>query len=157
MIRQLLRPLAMLTAPLSRRAIVGALGRIGLLASAAPVLSAAGTADDAELRRVANLVRELVPHPVEEAVYLDAARAIQATLGVTAAQADDCLRRLREGISNELPASDPLVARVRTAAVEALYRDPRVWKLIGYGGNALAKGGYVATFNDIDWLPGARK
>jgi hypothetical protein len=157
MIRQLLRPFAILTAPLSRRAVVGALGRIGILASAAPAVSAAGTRDDAEVRSVANLIRELVPHAVDEAVYLDAARAIRAALGVTAEQADDCLRRLREHGSGGLPASDPLIGRVRTAAVEALYRDPRVWKLIGYGGNALAKGGYVATFNDIDWLPGARK
>jgi hypothetical protein len=157
MLRQLLRPFAIFTVPLSRRAILGALARIGILGSAAPVLSAAGTKDDAELRSVAYLIRELVPHAVEEAVYLDAARAIQIALGVTAAQANDCLRRLRKNVDGELPASDPLIGRVRIAAVEALYRDPRVWELIGYGGNALAKGGYVTTFNDIDWLPGAER
>lgn len=157
MIRQLLRPLAIFSAPFSRRAILRALARIGILASATPALSAAGTKADVELSRLSELVRELVPHPLQDAVYLDAARAIRGALEVTGAQIDDSLRRLKENASGELPASDPFLARVRTAAVEALYRDPRVWNLIGYGGNALAKGGYVATFDDIDWLPGEKK
>jgi len=35
-----------------------------------------------------------------------------------------------------------------------LYRHPEVWKLIGYEGSALEKGGYLQRgFNDINWLP----
>ena len=34
-----------------------------------------------------------------------------------------------------------------------LYLRPEVWQLVGYGGNALAHGGYLNHgFNDIDWL-----
>ncbi|MEX2525288.1 MAG: hypothetical protein WD750_10040 [Gammaproteobacteria bacterium] len=42
---------------------------------------------------------------------------------------------------------------VRNTAAQVLYRDERVWKLIGYGGNALARGGYLDSFDNIDWLP----
>jgi hypothetical protein len=157
MIRQLLRPLAILTAPLSRRAVLGALTRFGILASAVPVLASAEGEGDAELHALSTLIRELVPHPVDETVFQDAAVAIRGAMPMTAEQIDDALARLRADAPGDLPASDPFLGQLRTAAVEALYRDPRVWSLIGYGGNALAKGGYVATFNNIDWLPGVRK
>lgn len=42
-----------------------------------------------------------------------------------------------------------ILVRVR----EPLYLRPEVWQLVGYGGNALAHGGYLTHgFNDIDWL-----
>jgi len=154
MMRRLLKPF--FAAPLSRRAILGTLARFGLLASAAPALSAA-TKPDADLLALAGLVRELVPHPLDEAVFLDAAISIRGAMSVTAREVDDGLRRLRAGGSGELPATDAFLSRMRTAAVEAIYRDPRTWDLIGYGGNALAKGGYTGNFDNIDWLPGERK
>lgn len=43
---------------------------------------------------------------------------------------------------------------LRDSAVTLIYRDPRVWQRIGYGGNALAQGGYLTRgFDHIDWLP----
>jgi hypothetical protein len=156
MIRRLLRPLAIFSAPLSRRAILNGLARIGVLASATPALSVAAQKDDAELHALAGLIRKLVPHSVEEAVYLDAAKAVRGAMPVTMPQIDEGLRRLGQQDSGELPA-DAFLDRLRTATVEALYRDPRVWDLIGYGGNALAKGGYLASFDGIDWLPGVKK
>lgn len=42
---------------------------------------------------------------------------------------------------------------IRNTAAQVLYRDEEVWKLIGYGGNAIARGGYLDSFNNIDWLP----
>ena len=43
---------------------------------------------------------------------------------------------------------------IRNTAVQYIYRDPRVWARVGYGGNALQHGGYLTHgFNDIDWLP----
>jgi hypothetical protein len=155
--RRILRPLAVLGAPLSRRAMLRALARMGIMVSAAPALSAAAGKDDGELRALAALVRELVPHAVDEKVYLDAARTLRGAMELTAGQIDDGLRRLRESPSTDIPEADALLAKLRTAAVEAIYRDPRVWERIGYGGNALAKGGYVASFNDIDWLPPAKE
>ena len=42
-----------------------------------------------------------------------------------------------------------ILARVR----DLLYLRPEVWQLVGYGGNALAHGGYLTHgFDDIDWL-----
>lgn len=158
MLRRLLKPLAPGGALLSRRKVLGALTRVGMLLPVLPALTRTVQAqDDAELRALAGLIRELVPHAVEDAVYRDAATAIRGVLPVTAAQIEDGLRQLRQGDGTDLPGSDPLLAQLRSAAVEALYRDPRVWKLIGYGGNALAKGGYVADYNSIDWLPESRK
>jgi len=43
---------------------------------------------------------------------------------------------------------------LKGGALELIYRDPRVWERIGYGGNALAQGGYLTRgFDQIDWLP----
>lgn len=42
---------------------------------------------------------------------------------------------------------------LRNTAVQVLYRDKEVWDLVGYGGNAIARGGYTDSFNNIDWLP----
>jgi hypothetical protein len=158
MMRQLLRPFAMFGAPLSRRAIFGRLVRIGLLASAVRSLPALAATSDTELRALAELVRKLVPHAgLDQAVYLDAATTIRGTLAPTAQEVDGALQRLGALADGELPASDVLLTRMRTAAVEAVYRDPRVFELIGYGGNALAKGGYLRTFNNMDWLPGEKE
>jgi hypothetical protein len=158
MMRQLLKPFTVLGLPLSRRAILGKLARIGILASAARALPVAAAKDDADLRALAALVREFVPHPsLEEEVYLDAARTIRGAMTVSAQQVDAALRRLREHRDGKLPDSDQFLFQVRTAAVEAMYRDPRVFELIGYGGNAVAKGGYLGSFNNIDWLPGQGK
>ena len=42
-----------------------------------------------------------------------------------------------------------ILARIRGL----LYLRPEVWQLVGYGGNAMAQGGYLTHgFNDIDWL-----
>jgi len=43
---------------------------------------------------------------------------------------------------------------LRNLVADVLYQHPAIWKRLGYGGNALAQGGYVERgFNDIDWLP----
>jgi hypothetical protein len=42
---------------------------------------------------------------------------------------------------------------LKDAAQTLVYRDSRVWQRIGYGGNALAQGGYLTRgFDHIDWL-----
>jgi len=47
---------------------------------------------------------------------------------------------------------------MRTTAIEHLYRDKEVWKLLGYQGSSVEFGGYVDRgFDDIDWLPGESK
>jgi hypothetical protein len=47
---------------------------------------------------------------------------------------------------------------MRTTAIEHLYRNREVWKLLGYQGSSVELGGYVDRgFDDIDWLPGESK
>ncbi len=54
--------------------------------------------------------------------------------------------------------STPFFAFLRNSAIDVIYRDPRVWEKVGYGGSAIEYGGYLHRgFNDIDWLPEARR
>ena len=44
---------------------------------------------------------------------------------------------------------------VRRVTIEHLYRNKKVWELIGYEGSSIEFGGYVDRgFDDIAWLPG---
>jgi hypothetical protein len=48
----------------------------------------------------------------------------------------------------------PFFGTMRTAAVNTIFTNPTVWKLIGYEGSAVEHGGYVNRgFNDITWVP----
>ncbi len=53
--------------------------------------------------------------------------------------------------------TDPLFNYVRTQAIDVIYNNPEVWKLIGYGGSSIEHGGYLHRgFDDISWLPQVR-
>ncbi len=42
---------------------------------------------------------------------------------------------------------------LRNRTIESLYRNPTVWKLVGYEGSSIEHGGYLNRgFDDIDWL-----
>jgi len=42
---------------------------------------------------------------------------------------------------------------LRERTIESLYRNPLVWKLVGYQGSSIEHGGYLHRgFADIDWL-----
>ncbi len=42
---------------------------------------------------------------------------------------------------------------LRNRTIESLYRNPAVWKLVGYEGSSIEHGGYLNRgFDDIDWL-----
>jgi hypothetical protein len=46
---------------------------------------------------------------------------------------------------------------IRSVAVVALYDDPEVHELLGYGGPSFEQGGYLHRgFDDLDWLPNPR-
>jgi hypothetical protein len=48
----------------------------------------------------------------------------------------------------------PFFGTMRTAAVNTIFGNAAVWKLIGYEGSAVEHGGYVNRgFNDITWVP----
>lgn len=42
---------------------------------------------------------------------------------------------------------------LRNRTAQSLYRNPQVWKLVGYEGSSIEQGGYLHRgFDDIDWL-----
>lgn len=44
---------------------------------------------------------------------------------------------------------------MRTTTIEHIYRNKKVWQLLGYQGSSVEFGGYADRgFDDIDWLPG---
>ena len=46
--------------------------------------------------------------------------------------------------------------QLRNLTIESLYRNPRVWRLLGYEGSSIEYGGYINRgFDDIDWLDGS--
>jgi len=161
---------------LTRRCFLKLTGTtLGLAAMLSPqrLLAADWRPGPAELKTLAAFAHDLFPHPrVPASLYdeiasrlrqqADASPASSATLrdglmqlhrlagspgwpALAGEQRQDAVRKLQGG---------PFFNLVRATAVVVLYRDQRVWDLIGYGGNAIAKGGYLHRgFNDIDWLP----
>ncbi|WP_414899872.1 hypothetical protein ACMT1E_09400 [Sphingomonas flavalba] len=48
----------------------------------------------------------------------------------------------------------PFFKALQWRGAEMIYRDPAVWKLVGYEGSSIEYGGYLERgFDDIDWLP----
>lgn len=148
---------------------------LGLAATLSPqrLLAADWQPGPAELKTLAAFAYDLFPHRrVPSSLYDDIATRLQQQ----AAASSDSRAILRDGLmqlhrlagSPGWPAlagkqrenairqiqGGPFFNLVRGTAAMVLYRDQGVWDLIGYGGNAIAKGGYLHHgFNDIDWLP----
>ncbi|MBI2970023.1 MAG: hypothetical protein HYY36_04720 [Gammaproteobacteria bacterium] len=169
----------------SRRRLLALLGRSALCGPALMLVPRPGIARKArkygrsgiDPEMVAGLVRDLFPHDhLGAAFYRRTAAAVLSRAIEATGAADqlgsgmDRLNRLagpggwgaaaesaRLEILGQMEG-EPFFEFVRTAAIEILYRDPGVWRLLGYGGNALAQGGYLARgFNDIAWLPEGKR
>lgn len=132
----------------------------------------AGAGSEGRRELLAALSYEIIPHDrVSPSLYRRAADRIidqSADSSSVAELVDKGLERLHELIA---PTDWAALGRERRVAilkeldggaffdllrhttVEVLYRDPQVWKLIGYGGSAIEQGGYLDSFNNIDWLP----
>ena len=154
---------------LSRRGILVRAGQLLLAITGGSRLARAtppGGAADAELPgQLAQLIAELFPGLLPGTpFYSDVAAAVLQRATAAPGQ----LGAVRSGLAklsaaaehadwqSVLPRfeSEPFFAFVYSASVELVYRDPRVWDAVGYGGNALARGGYLNNgFDDIDWLP----
>jgi hypothetical protein len=51
----------------------------------------------------------------------------------------------------------PFFGFMRWNTSEIVMRDPQLWKVLGYQGSAIERGGYInGGFDDIDWLPGQK-
>jgi len=89
----------------------------------------------------------------------DAAFAQQLNSGVAKLDAGSATPWLEQSeqqqlIAVERIAGSPFFRLMRRATIEHLYRNRKVWKLIGYEGSSVEFGGYVDRgFDDIDWLP----
>lgn len=120
---------------------------------------------------LATLVHDLFPHDdIPVSVYNEIARTIIA--GEQGAAGD--LELIRTGLRqlNELAggtwwqsdegrrlqilnkvSSGEFFHTVLRRSRSLLYLRPEIWQLVGYGGNALARGGYLTEgFDDINWL-----
>jgi len=163
-------------APMTRRSAVGRLAMAGLIPAmaASPLLAGvARAADDPaiDLASTSALLRVMFPHPRLDAAFYDGiARAYLEGVTATPAAAEH-----KRGLAlldgsyiapfAELPGviqrsmvarydQEPFFKALRNRAVELIYRDGRVWKMVGYEGSAVEYGGYINRgFNDIDWLP----
>ena len=164
---------------MSRRGVLASLARFLPLAlwsgSFAQVLRAAepaaGNAPASAL--LPSVIRELFPHAgLGEDFYAGIASALWQKISADTVQS----REVESGLARlatccgsggwETAGRDTRVAALtemqheayfqilKGGALELIYRDPRVWERIGYGGNALAQGGYLTRgFDQIDWLP----
>ena len=142
--------------------------------SALPRRVAAGTPKPAvPADTLATVIETLLPHEgLDAAFYGKAAMALRRSMQGSGDEAAlekflAALVRLAGGADSWANAAsdareaalraleqDPFFARLLNGAIEHVYRDPRLWQRIGYGGNALAQGGYLHRgFNDIGWLP----
>ena len=128
--------------------------------------------DASEGLMLAQLSRFLFPHDdLADSVYLDVVRDIgfdieandETRILITDATAlmkreagGDWLKtqeqekfKILESLQNT-----PFFRYLHWRTIESLYRNPEVWKLMGYQGSSLEYGGYLHRgFDDIDWLP----
>lgn len=126
-----------------------------------------------ELTTLAELSHDLFPHDsLPGSVYQDVA----ATINERISSAPEVFSIIRDGILGldrmaghggwgtltyeqrvnmlKQVESSPFFTTLTSLVEDALYQHPKVWELLGYGGNALAQGGYIKRgFDDIDWLP----
>ena len=129
------------------------------------------TLEPANVRVLTQACRLLFPHDkLADSVYLDAVKDLDtrisrdnANAGLIA-QSVDFLQRQTDGKWEQAGAEAQLAALRagqaepwfffwREATIESLYRNPVVWKLVGYEGSSIEYGGYLNRgFNDIDWL-----
>ena len=90
----------------------------------------------------------------------DAKLAQELKLGIAELDAGSKTRWLERSEEQQLIAvqqieGSPFFHLMRRATIEHLYRNKKVWKLIGYEGSSVEFGGYLDRgFDDIDWLPG---
>ncbi len=160
---------------LTRRALVRAMAAAAIIPGIASApLSAASSARGAkpspEQASTAALLRVAFPHPALDASFYDGVSA-----SYLAEIADKpALGEHRRGLSLldgshiapfvQLPDviqrslvarydQDPFFKALLGRGAELIYRDQKVWDLLGYEGSSVEYGGYIDRgFNDIDWL-----
>ena len=166
----------------ARREFLLALGQLGFGAAAlslSPLTLNASQAEaiglallDSETSFVAvQVARLLFPHQsLEDDVYLQIARDIdldirrRPEINTWMESLPKLLDQQCDGQWLEMPLPVQIEALrkleetetffyLRNRTIESLYRNPAVWKLVGYEGSSIEHGGYLNRgFDDIDWL-----
>ncbi|MFT5134804.1 MAG: hypothetical protein ACI9SC_003286 [Gammaproteobacteria bacterium] len=120
---------------------------------------------------LANVSRLLFPHDdLQDTVYLEVVRDIEADMvtsenvRVMIRQAVVELNKKTEGqwfttlVDVQLDILKSLQSKdwfnyLRNRTIESLYRNSKVWELLGYQGSSVEHGGYLHRgFDDINWL-----
>ena len=159
-----------------RRQMLLAISQLALAAALAACgkseqASAPAATVDSDLELLASVAYDLFPYPGLKAdLYVQVGEhLLKAGNPVITAG----LQQLRSAVGNmpwkqvdemhriavltQLQTS-PFFAALRAGALEVLYRTTEMFDLVGYGGSAIEKGGYINRgFADIDWLPASTK
>ncbi|MBS7669409.1 hypothetical protein [Croceicoccus gelatinilyticus] len=159
---------------LSRRALMGRMAVCAVLSGVATAPLAAQTgvaAMSPQVRSTASLLHVAFPHADLDAQFY--ARVAQDYLSEI--DGSPGMAELERGLSlldgshiaafANLPwpiqrsmvakyDQEPFFKALLMRGAELIYRDKKVWDLVGYEGSSLEYGGYIDRgFDDIDWLP----
>ena len=121
-----------------------------------------------EARTLTVMARALFPHrDLDDSYYFAVVKQLDALPAETLALIDDGLARMNGNgrrswierpVEQKLAAleklqHEPFFAVILNKTIDVLYRNPDVWKLLGYQGSSIEFGGYLNRgFDDIDWL-----
>lgn len=153
---------------LSRRDLIATVQALAVVPKGAT--ARVGPGEPAATRSVAALALAAYPHPkLGGAFYTGLAARYLTELDAPGRAALDAFAARLDADASGHWATAPVTARTRILATHAAdpayrgflwrtaelaYRDPAVWKLIGFEGSSLEHGGYLERgFDDIDWLP----
>ncbi len=166
----------------ARREFLLALGQLGFGAAALSLSPLTLNASQAEAIGLAHLdseasivavqvARLLFPHQsLENEIYIQIARDIDSDIS-RRPQVNTWMESLPKLLDQQcdgqwlemsLPVQIEALRKLeetetffylRNRTIESLYRNPAVWKLVGYEGSSIEHGGYLNRgFDDIDWL-----
>ncbi len=153
-----------------RRVLLGLPWLVGLALAAKHLWAAESPPDRARVLSI--LARRLFPHrAVSDRAYMAAAAALLAHAEKSAplsAAIEEGVRSLQQASPGDWTVASEQeqladIKRIESSAffaaayqhlLTSIYRDPEVWRVIGYEGSSVEHGGYLERgFDDIDWLP----
>ncbi|CAN5154661.1 hypothetical protein BH10PSE12_BH10PSE12_17730 [soil metagenome] len=167
----------MFDARVNRRSAVGSFALAAMaLSFPGRAMAVAAPVADAKLAATQALIQVAFPHRrLPATYYADVAKTYRAELAETPSGLTDLdkgLGRLDASLMApfaDLPSviqaglvdridQEPFFKALLWRTAEIIYRDPQVWKTVGYEGSSVEYGGYKERgFNDIDWLPTPEK
>lgn len=125
--------------------------------------------NEQQVRTLVVMARAMFPHrDLDDSFYIAVVEQLDQLETETLRLIDAGIAAMNEAASGswlKLAADEKLVAMeneqtkpyfavIQNKTIDVLYRNPDVWKLIGYQGSSIEYGGYLNRgFDDIDWLP----